>query len=137
MLLRYPNCSHCGLSYPSDNIIKGEEAVIKATTDAKDMFLNMYIHDSITKYVFHILRKINQVVIKKYNFLSEYPNLPKRMSNDVTRELTTRLKRALSIRYRQDSKLQGSGRGRRGKQVYTEKENMCRTHRNMIIGYLR
>lgn len=76
-------------------------------------------------------------MIKKYNFLSEYPNLPKRMSNDVTREFTIMLKRALSIRCRQDSKLQGSGRGRRGKQVYTEKENMCRTHRNMIIGYLR
>lgn len=73
MLLRYLNYSHCGLSYPSDNIIKSEEAVIKATTDAKDTFLNMYIHDSITKYIFHILRKINQVVIKKYNSLSEYP----------------------------------------------------------------
>lgn len=73
MLLRYPNCSHCGLSYPSDNIMKGEEAVIKATTDAKDTFLNLYIHDSITKYIFHILRKINQVVIKKYSSLSEYP----------------------------------------------------------------
>lgn len=53
--------------------MKGEEAVIKATTDAKDTFLNLYIHDSITKYIFHILRKINQVVIKKYNSLSEYP----------------------------------------------------------------
>lgn len=73
MLLRYLNCSHYGLSYPSDNIMKGEEAVIKATTDAKDTFLNLYIHDSITKYIFHILRKINQVVIKKYNSLSEYP----------------------------------------------------------------
>lgn len=49
---------------------------MKATTAAKDMFLNMYIHDSITKYIFHILRKINQVVIKKYNFLSEYPIPP-------------------------------------------------------------